>query len=279
MKKSFILAGVLCANLAFGSVLDKLVDECYAGSWYSCFSAASEDSNLGLDSRAFYAQKAITKFKSECEKGDQDSCARYGNFIIQDIYFSIDENLKKPIEEAKELIKNSCDSGSAVGCLIMGGQSKGKEAILYYQKACDAGEENGCRSAEIVKLDLGKDCENVLKKMNEWCEGGEGFACFQLGYEYERYDTKCVKKDAAKSDKLYERACELKDSSGCFYRGLGAKGIERFVWFDKSDEIDPHIEETEVELDGAYESLISSGMTDEQIKAEACKLGAKRHCK
>jgi len=116
------------------------------------------------------------------------------------------------------LFAEACRLRDANGCNALGndatmGRNGPRDfhvAAQYYSKACDLGKTEGCfnlanlyDSMSSGMMDLGRAASNYSKL----CDGGYPAACSQLADMYRNGDG--VTRDAAKSQKLAERAKEI----------------------------------------------------------------------
>lgn len=120
---------------------------------------------------------------------------------------------KKDYSNAVKLYSKVCDNGDVRGCyglaqmyrIGQGVEENNATALKLYTQACEGGFSAGCISVE----------DEYLAKA---CANGNAFTCSQLGdrYTYEGKD-----RNYSKAIKLYTKACDNGDASGC----VGLAGI------------------------------------------------------
>ena len=128
---------------------------------------------------------------------------------------SVASTQEKSLEEKME---DLCSKGNAFACLQIGDRYRTldrdfKKALVYYIKACDGGDMEGCTNGGVVLLMKGtpysKQFKQSRKMLDKSCKAGEDRACFNLGtlnYKEGRQ---------SKAIKYYKRACEMGNQAGC----------------------------------------------------------------
>jgi TPR repeat protein len=90
-------------------------------------------------------------------------------------------------------------------------------AAAMYRQACDAGDLEGCYELGNQYSDPGtalpEDDGRAAVLLRRACDGGVGPACNNLAFLFHRH------KDEAEAAPSFKRACELGESSSCFYYG------------------------------------------------------------
>ncbi len=94
-------------------------------------------------------QKAVNFYDRACSGGLANSCAHLG------LLYELDGNY----EYAVVYYQNSCDAGGAKECVRLGrmyytGQGvaqKEERAVKLFKRACELGEEVGCKNYELIK--------------------------------------------------------------------------------------------------------------------------------
>ena len=118
----------------------------------------------------------------------------------------------------EEKLEDLCSKGNAYACLQIGERYRildkdFKKALVYYIKACDGGDMEGCTNGGVVLLMKGtpysKQCKQARKMLDKSCEAGEDPACFNLGtLNYKEGRQK-------KAIKYYKKACDMGNQVGC----------------------------------------------------------------
>ena len=121
--------------------------------------------------------------------------------------------------EMEAKIKRAEAAGpNAYACLQIGDRYRildrdFKKALVYYIKACDGGDLEGCTNGGVVLLMKGtpysKQFKQSRKMLDKSCKAGEDRACFNLGtlnYKEGRQ---------SKAIKYYKKACEMGNQAGC----------------------------------------------------------------
>jgi len=94
-------------------------------------------------------QKAVDYYDRACSGGLQSSCSHLG------LLYELDSNY----EYAVVYYQNSCDAGGAKDCVRLGrmyytGQGvaqREERAVKLFKRACELGEEVGCKNYELIK--------------------------------------------------------------------------------------------------------------------------------
>lgn len=126
---------------------------------------------------------AKASFKAACDLKNQDACAYYGVYLIQESENGWFQGKKK--QEAIALFKSSCDLGSGLGCLNygfslhnQGTDQSYEEAKNYYKKGCDLGAGDACYEyGKRLSFREGQDHIVYFKKA---CETDALLGCVEL---------------------------------------------------------------------------------------------------
>ena len=122
------------------------------------------------------------------------------------------------LAQEEEKMEALCKEGNGFACLKIGDRYRTldrdlKKALVYYIKACDIGDMEGCTNGGVVLLLKGtpysKDFKQARKMLGKSCEAGEDRACFNMGtlnYKEGRQ---------SKAIKYYKKACGMGNQAGC----------------------------------------------------------------
>ena len=122
------------------------------------------------------------------------------------------------LAQEKEKMEALCKEGNGFACLKIGDRYRTldrdlKKALVYYIKACDTGDMEGCTNGGVVLLLKGtpysKQFKQARKMLGKSCEAGEDRACFNMGtlnYKEGRQ---------SKAIKYYKKACGMGNQGGC----------------------------------------------------------------
>ena len=122
------------------------------------------------------------------------------------------------LAQEKEKMEALCKEGNGFACLKIGDRYRTldrdlKKALVYYIKACDTGDMEGCTNGGVVLLLKGtpysKQFKQARKMFDKACEAGEDQSCFNLGtLNYKEGRQK-------KAIKYYKKACDMGNQGGC----------------------------------------------------------------
>lgn len=111
-----------------------------------------------------------------------------------------------------------CSEGNSTACFKMGERYRTverdeKNALKFYEKACDAGYMTGCTNGGILlakkSTPYSKGFKQARKMFDKACEAGEDPSCFNLGtLNYKEGRQK-------KAIKYYKKACGMGNQGGC----------------------------------------------------------------
>ena len=122
------------------------------------------------------------------------------------------------LAQEEEKMEALCKEGNGFACLKIGDRYRTldrdlKKALVYYIKACDTGDMEGCTNGGVVLLLKGtpysKQFKQARKMLGKSCEAGEDRACFNMGtlnYKEGRQ---------SKAIKYYKKACGMGNQGGC----------------------------------------------------------------
>ncbi|MDA3054235.1 MULTISPECIES: tetratricopeptide repeat protein [unclassified Campylobacter] len=184
------------------------------------------DADVKIACKNLGALYTLSEFEKDCDANSSDACLQAGKMHARgnesERYFQyIAPNLAK----AQEFYKKACELNNYEACNIWGMNAAEieykKESYKYDEaknalfKACDNGVQKACANLEKwVEL---RDLENS-------CEKNNVEDCLKLanlywnGYGRNSYMTR-IKPDNRKATKTYKKACELENTSACYYAG------------------------------------------------------------
>jgi TPR repeat protein len=196
--------------------IDKKIKSCNAGNLDSCLSLGNQYnvSNTSIESY----KKAVEYYTKACNGGLVQACAYIAKMTYQKKVEVGDEKL------LYKLSKKSCDGGSALGCDIQG--------LLHYRLA----EDRAMKKINIVGLKnyrsdeiINKNYKYAAKYFQKACGAGDPEGCYHLGHAY--YYSQGVSRDFKKAFELYSMACNNMHMESCCNLGVlyekGRGGISR----------------------------------------------------
>ena len=141
-------------------------------------------------------------------------------YFVRVIFVALSLGVFAPgaLAQQEEEIEALCGKGNGFACLTIGDRYRTldrdlKNALVYYIKACDAGDMEGCTNGGIILAMKGtpysKDFKQARKMFDKSCEAGEDRACFNMGtlnYKEGRQ---------SKAIKYYKKACGMGNQGGC----------------------------------------------------------------
>lgn len=147
-----------------------------------------------------------------------------------------------------------CDASHANACTRLGLRYAGGDgvptdearALALYQKACDAGDGEGCQVAGATLLYTGDPAakgyfNRAAYLYRRACDAGDGASCGELGVIVEA-GSHGEPKNAEHAARLYRKGCEAGHATSCFYLGMAyddGKGVPRSAaetarWYEKA---------------------------------------------
>lgn len=152
---------------------------------------------------------------SACNGGAVKSCLMAGD----------DAERKGSIEAAVMFYKRACDLGESNGCLLAGGlliqtEASRDEGLALLDTVCKSGDPTGCYGAGlVVNGDLGGpgDAEAAVPLFMRACDAGLAAACGKLGIAY--LEGEGVERDADRGLRMLEDACSRGDGTACHRLG------------------------------------------------------------
>lgn len=158
--------------------------------------------------------------KVQCSRNDAQSCDQLGVLLAN----------KTPADASiNGLFDKACKLGDASGCANLGtrllsvpGQQNPPVAAALFEKACVMGDARGCSVAgDVFWVGMGvpSDGPRAMKSYAKGCEGGDQYACTNLGVIY-MGGAKGVTADFAKAAALARRACYGGVSIACGNAGV-----------------------------------------------------------
>ena len=146
------------------------------------------------------------------------------NFSKESWEVNIQQCINKNIESCKIIIniglktlqeckaKNEC---GLIGEILWYADSK-KEAISYFEKACQAKDMNGCYFIGLHKTSK-QEFMQAIPYFEKACDKKHASSCFMLANFYE--NGKGVRQDYEKAAMLYKKSCKLDYPDACFVLG------------------------------------------------------------
>jgi uncharacterized protein len=165
--------------------------------------------------------------------------------------FRVDQQAKvlfdqKRFSEARPLLEqacaagrwDSCDTLTAMYILGLGGLPQhssmaGKpfsEAVPAFARECANAQADACSHLGwMYKNGIGvpENWSMFFSFSSKACDGGDGFACLNVGIEYEVGGSGGIKQDYSRAAVIYSRSCNAGNAIGCqrlgslYHRGLG----------------------------------------------------------
>ncbi|MEM9692257.1 MAG: hypothetical protein AAGA56_06920 [Myxococcota bacterium] len=172
--------------------------------------------------------------KTQCARGNADSCLNYGNIVRRK---NRAKGVTKSYGAAMPFYKKACDGDVADGCAALALATEpdtdhgrvaelAKASLAYAIKACDLGSAIGCENAgDMVFYDSYRimDQPRAVKLYLKGCNLGRGIACWSAAQGY--FGGKGVGKDGMQGVKLLVKACsggsvdECNDAANVFAKG------------------------------------------------------------
>lgn len=153
---------------------------------------------------------------------------------------------QKRFSEARPLFEQACAAGSWDSCdkltvmyiVGLGGLSRGSsmagkpfsEAVPVFDRECANGQADACSHLGwMYKNGIGvpENWSQFFSYSSKACDGGDGFACLNVGIEYEVGGSGGIKQDYSRAAVVYSRSCNARNAIGCkclgslYHRGLG----------------------------------------------------------
>ena len=174
-----------------------------------------------------------------CDGNIMEACLALGNFQVE----------QNDMVDAKNKFTKVCDNGQPLGCTRLGVLLKPtnpETAKVFLNKACNAGEMEGCLHLGNMELEYGnfdqtknlllKACKSKLqvacnsfeevKKvegkivlMGKLCDDSQIKACNELGQTFTTY------KKYKEANLYFKKSCDLKDFMGCYLQGANEKNL------------------------------------------------------
>ncbi len=170
-----------------------------------------------------------TSFKntlqSRCELGEAQACVDFAKTILSD--------KRGDTEKAVSLLRKACAVRHPEGCFLfaqllergVGVRQDFATAKLHYRFACENEITEACNNLAILLKVTGENLVDVKTLQEQGCEGGDGIACFNIGFKAESRNPK----DWELARTHYAKACELGFAEGCSYLGViyrHGRGVE-----------------------------------------------------
>lgn len=106
-----------------------------------------------------------------------------------------------------------CEQGNALSCrkvATIGSELNQSEKLHYLEKACELGDEISCFMPRIA-FDINSEKERAIQVAQEYCNLGNGYACFMLASLHAVWGTETTDRVI----NLFNSACALENSLAC----------------------------------------------------------------
>jgi TPR repeat protein len=153
---------------------------------------------------------------------------------------------QKKFVEARPLLSKACASGKWDACDLLtimyvaglGGLPARSSmagppfsgAVPVFERACANAQADACSHLGwMYKNGIGvpENLSLYFSYSSKACDGGDGFACLNVGIEYEVGGSGGIKQDYSRAAVIYSRSCNAGNAIGCqrlgslYHRGLG----------------------------------------------------------
>jgi len=173
--------------------------------------------------------RAAQLYAKACNGGALEGCAALARYLVEG------KSVAKDRERGTELARRACEGNVMMGCVYLGRwrleDGEGDVAASLFQRACDAGDQNGCRDLGWLYINgakrLIKDRTRGRAILEKLCDAHTD-ECNELG--------RLSWKDASKFAQTglwddfnealviaaiyFQRACDAKSAEGCLNLGL-----------------------------------------------------------
>lgn len=152
-----------------------------------------------------------------CKDGYDEVCNELGNIFLDG------KRVKKDNKKAEFYLGQACKHNNAKSCqkiaAIFYADKKYDDAIKYLEKSYNLGNLYALHQMGVIAEKAG-DTELAAKRYSNACNENLGISCSSLAKIFRQ------QKENEKSFQLEQKACELKESRGCFNSGV-------FMYIDK----------------------------------------------
>lgn len=124
-------------------------------------------------------------------------------------------------EGVVKALNESCEAGEAEACVRLGDRASSAEAVVFYERACEAENGNGCHKLASAMRKGWVIEENVVRALEldeHACELGSAEGCVAAGQAY--VFGSGVNKNEAKGFEYLEMSCGEESRKGCKVLGL-----------------------------------------------------------
>jgi len=169
--------------------------------------------------------QAVALYKMACDGGSASGCSNLGVHYLNGTGVGKDAALAESyFRKTVALASTGCNGADGISCFSLGqsyhsghGVSKDDaQAAVFYQKACDEGEERACTALANLYLDgngVSKDEARAASLFRQGCDEGAIKSCGSLGFMYE--NGKGVGKNMVQAVSLYQKGCDEGEAYGC----------------------------------------------------------------
>ncbi len=175
-------------------------------------------------------RRALEHYRAACHGGEMRSCYNLGRAHHYGV-----NGAPKDDARAAVLFVRACQTGLPPACTAAASlaDSDPIAQLRYYEIACRAGEDEGCRglvAGHARRVAAQPESADLWNKLEAACDGGSADSCKALGDLHSLGFGEAA--DEGQSAHLYQRACKLGSVDGCARQGsalldAGAQGSER----------------------------------------------------
>ena len=216
-----------CASAAAGPLcgaddVDACEAQCRSGNGESCATLGFFH-YVGRVVDKDFAQ-AASLWDRGCELGNDIACQNLG------VAYAFGHGVARDLREAINLLRETC--GRTPGaCRQLGvllsrpehvGHPDHHAARSYFQRACDAGDFDGCGDLAYAYWEgqgAPRDESRAAELDDHACRGGAAVSCRRLGARYHDGGA-TIARDRQQARAYFHRACQLGDAQGCGFLGL-----------------------------------------------------------
>jgi hypothetical protein len=162
--------------------------------------------------------RAISIFRSACDKGDGLACSNLGRMIF------LGRGTKADPAEGARLYEKACGMKTAYACFNLaraldrgtGVKQDKARAVQFYERACDQNLAEGCMNlgVKLLKAEgVGLDSTRALALTEKACSMGQATACLNAGVMYRKGQGAAP--DEKKVIQFFTLACKGGEQKAC----------------------------------------------------------------